>query len=98
MIGFRYGSKSFSKDKVVKAHKVNRVEIINHVNSKTDYGREYVNYLPEGAEVELQFQDDGRTLKVFIQKRTNWNPETLGLMEAYGDNPKNFPYKNPLDK
>lgn len=46
-----------------KTEKVNRVEIID------ENGRSYVKYLPAHKEVVLSFQDDDKTLKVFIQNK-----------------------------
>lgn len=43
--------------------KVTRVEVIQH--SKPYNGRAYTNY--SAKDVELQYQDDGRTLKIFIK-------------------------------
>lgn len=44
---------------------VTRVEVINHANSK---GRVYT-IQNEGISVSVDLQDQGRTLKVFIDKR-----------------------------
>jgi hypothetical protein len=46
--------------------KVTRVEVINHRNEK---GRVYTLGPADDVKVELSLQDDGRTLKVFIDKR-----------------------------
>ena len=47
--------------------KVNRVEVIDHTKSvEKGGGRAYV-FWEDKAEVELSLQDEGRTLKVFIQ-------------------------------
>jgi hypothetical protein len=43
--------------------KVTRVEVIDQE------GRSYVNW-DDNNKVELSFQDDGKTLKVFISNRT----------------------------
>ena len=43
--------------------KVRRVEVIQH--SPPHNGRAYTNY--DAKDVELQYQDDGKTLKVFIK-------------------------------
>lgn len=45
--------------------KVNRVEIINYIDSK---GRVYSWGPRPGVKVEVSLQDDGRTLKVFLDK------------------------------
>lgn len=47
----------------ITTDKVNRVEVID------ENGRSYVKYLPAHKEVVLSFQDDDRTLKVFIQDK-----------------------------
>jgi hypothetical protein len=47
-------------DGIIKLPRVTRVEIID------DNGRSYVNY---NVEVELSYQDDARTLKLFLKKR-----------------------------
>ena len=46
--------------------KPNRVEIINH--SKYGTGRDYVMW-KEGIEAEVMYQDEGRTIKVFIRDK-----------------------------
>ena len=46
----------------ISTEQVTRVEVID------DTGRAYVNRNPDNA-VEVQIQDDGRTLKVFIYKK-----------------------------
>ena len=43
--------------------KVTRVEVIQH--SKPYNGRAYTNY--NAKDVELQYQDNGRTLKIFLK-------------------------------
>jgi hypothetical protein len=48
-------------DGIMKLPKVTRVEVID------ENGRSYVKY---GVEVELSYQDDARTLKLFLKKRT----------------------------
>lgn len=45
--------------------KVTRIEVIDH-QSEPIVGRAYTKYNCE--KVELQLQDDGRTLKIFISK------------------------------
>ena len=47
-------------DGIIKLPRVTRVEVID------DNGRSYVNY---NVEVELSYQDDARTLKLFLKKR-----------------------------
>jgi len=42
---------------------VNRVEVIQH--SEPYNGRAYTNY--SAKDVELQLQDDGKTLKIFLK-------------------------------
>jgi len=43
--------------------KVTRVEVIQH--SPPHDGRAYTNY--DAKDVEIQYQDDGRTLKIFLK-------------------------------
>lgn len=45
--------------------KVTRIEVIDH-QSEPVIGRVYTKY--DCEKVELQLQDDGRTLKIFISK------------------------------
>jgi|APGre2960657404_1045060.scaffolds.fasta_scaffold00061_46 hypothetical protein len=47
----------------ITTQKVTRVEVID------ERGRSYVKYLTAHREVVLSFQDDDRTLKVFIQDK-----------------------------
>jgi hypothetical protein len=44
-------------------YKVTRVEVVEH--SERANGRVYTNY--SAKDVELQYQDDGKTLKIFIK-------------------------------
>ena len=48
--------------------KVTRIEVIDH-QSEPVIGRVYTKY--DCEKVELQLQDDGRTLKIFISKNTD---------------------------
>jgi hypothetical protein len=43
--------------------KITRVEVIQH--SEPYNGRAYTNY--NAKEVEIQYQDDGKTLKIFLK-------------------------------
>lgn len=45
-------------------HPVTRLEIIDH--TKTGTGRDYTKWIPQNFSVELSYQDDGRTLKIFL--------------------------------
>ena len=47
----------------MKIDRVNRVEVIDET------GRAYVKYLDNNQEVVYSLQDDGRTLKLFINKK-----------------------------
>jgi hypothetical protein len=47
-------------DGIFKLPKVTRLEVIDHT------GRAYVIY---NADVELSYQDDGRTLKIFVEPK-----------------------------
>ena len=49
--------------------KVNRVEVIDHTKDLEDGGgRAYVRW-DDDIDVELQLQDDNKTLKIFITKK-----------------------------
>jgi len=60
--GFIAGVKWQKEQKVNILDKVNRVEVIQH--SPPHNGRAYTNY--NAKDVEIQFQDDGKTLKIFL--------------------------------
>ena len=47
---------------MAETEKVTRVELIDH-RASTSHGRVFVAY---GCRVELSYQDNGRTLKVFV--------------------------------
>lgn len=49
---------------IIDTTKITRLEIINH---KDDLGREGVKYFNPG-QLEIQVQDSGRTLKLFLLK------------------------------
>lgn len=49
--------------KMNKTDKVTRFEVINHCEGADDFGRILVKY---GVKVELSYQDEGKTLKVFL--------------------------------
>ena len=59
MIGFAYQWEQEQND----TSKVTRVEVIQH--SPPYNGRAYTNYFAK--DVEIQFQDDGKTLKIFLK-------------------------------
>jgi hypothetical protein len=47
---------------------ITRVELIDH--QVKDPGRQYVRYAAKGNrfDIELSYQDDGRTLKIFVKE------------------------------
>jgi len=51
----------FEGKKLEKMHLVNRVELI------CETGREFTKYLSDSENIEYNLQDEGKTLKVFIQ-------------------------------
>jgi len=53
---------SFVPAQTIDCFTVTRFEVIDH--TETGSGRDFVKY---GANVELAFQDDGHTLKVFLK-------------------------------
>jgi len=55
----------------MKIDRVNRVEVIDET------GRAYVKYLDNNQEVVYSLQDDGRTLKLFINKKADFDIESL---------------------
>ena len=59
--GFEEGVKWQAEQNDVS--KVTRVEVIQH--SEPYNGRAYTNY--NAKDVEIQFQDNGRTLKIFLK-------------------------------
>lgn len=61
MLGFYNGAKWQQEQN--NTSKVTRVEVIQH--SDPYNGRAYTNY--NAKDVEIQFQDDGKTLKIFLK-------------------------------
>ena len=53
---------------------VSRLEVINYPAPKSGYSRDYVYYCKEGEYIELHYQDEGRTLKVFITEAKQHKP------------------------
>ena len=49
--------------------KITRIEVINHQDDIPSFGRAFVKWNCEN--VELQLQDDDRTLKIFIMPKKN---------------------------
>ena len=51
-----------------KLEDLNRLEIINHASNKKPYGRILTLYKEwrDFEEIELSFQDDNKTLKIFL--------------------------------
>ena len=50
-------------ESIISLPNVRRVEVIQH--SPPHMGRAYTNY--NATDVELQYQDDGKTLKIFLK-------------------------------
>ena len=52
-----------------KLEDLNRIEIINHARNDRSFGRILVLYkkLGDFEKVEMSFQDDNKTLKIFLQ-------------------------------
>jgi hypothetical protein len=61
ILGFKEGAKWQQEQN--DTSKVTRVEVIQH--SFPYNGRAYTNYFAK--DVEIQFQDDGKTLKIFLK-------------------------------
>jgi hypothetical protein len=64
-------------------NKITRVEVIDHD------GRSYTNFNPY-HKVKLSFQDDGRTLKVFISIRKKMTDKTQKLVNAFDERYENL--------
>jgi hypothetical protein len=60
----KHSIKYYAQEMIYPAEKVTRFEVIDH--TKEMRGRAYVKY---NIEVELSFQDDGQTLKVFVNDK-----------------------------
>jgi hypothetical protein len=56
-------AKEFEKKQIANTSLVTRVEVIQH--SPPFNGRAYTNY--NTKDVEIQLQDDGKTLKIFLK-------------------------------
>ena len=62
----KHSIKYYGQEMIYPTEKVTRFEVIDH--TKDMLGRVYVK---NNTEVELSFQDDGKTLKVFITDKIN---------------------------
>ena len=56
-------AKEMENEQIIDALKINRVEVIQH--SEPYNGRAYVNN--NAKDVEIQFQDNNETLKIFLK-------------------------------
>jgi hypothetical protein len=56
-------AKEIEREQAINTSKINRVEVIQH--SEPYNGRAYTNY--NAKDVEVQFQDEGETLKIFLK-------------------------------
>lgn len=54
----------------METKKVTRVEVIDH--TKDGEGRAFVKW-QDNLEVTLSYQDDGRTLKIFLKEKEDGN-------------------------
>lgn len=71
--------------------KITRVEVI------TNTGRDYVNW-EDDNDVSYQLQDDGQTLKVFVNK-IKQEPETFETWEEWlGPEPPEEPKLSPIEQ
>lgn len=52
----------------INQSKINRLEIINHANNNKPIGRILTLYkeLKDFNSIEIQIQDDGKTIKIFL--------------------------------
>jgi hypothetical protein len=54
----------------MKLIELNRIEVINHSGySDQEQGRIFVKRICEDQKIELSYQDDGKTLKIFISDK-----------------------------
>ena len=65
-------------------NRITRVEVID------ENGRSYVNW-EDDNNVSWQFQDDGRTLKVFVNKVKPKSPAEEAYQKVYGEYPPTTP-------
>ena len=65
--------------------RITRVEVI------TDTGRDYVNW-EEDNDITLSYQDDGRTLKVFVNTMESKSPAEEAYKRVYGAYPMGEPF------
>jgi len=56
-------------DKIRKRFQITNTLMVNRVEVIDENGRSYVNWNSTN-QVELQLQDDGKTLKIFIRKKS----------------------------
>jgi hypothetical protein len=54
--------------KQIEETKITRIEVINHANNNRAVGRLLTLYkeLKDFENIEIQLQDDGKTLKIFL--------------------------------
>lgn len=57
--------------------KINRLEVINHAKNRLSIGRVLTLYkeLNDFDSIEISIQDDGRTMKIFIDSNNKTNHE-----------------------
>lgn len=57
--------------------KINRLEVINHAKNRLPIGRVLTLYkeLNDFDSIEISIQDDGRTMKIFIDSNNKTNHE-----------------------
>lgn len=57
--------------------KISRLEVINHAKNKLPIGRVLTLYkeLKDFDSIEISIQDDGRTMKIFINSNNKTNHE-----------------------
>lgn len=57
-----------TRKETLSTNKINRVEVIDHTKDLPEGGRVYVKW-EDDIKVEVSFQDNDRTLKIFIDKK-----------------------------
>ena len=59
------------ENKIPNIENVTRIEIIDHSNNSLEKGRIVTKYLANNELLRFSFQDNNKTLKIFIQNKTH---------------------------
>lgn len=79
--------------------KKNTEEFINHTQAAVPQGEEKSPVINEGLYVRIrELYKSLKYNKKESEQKSDWDPRTKALMEAYGNDPKDFPYDSPIQK